>query len=161
RRQAEQALLHAVGRRQAGVQAARLRVGGARFVPARTSEGTGVAMKVELVDRYLQAVRMLLPRKQRNDVDRELAEEIHSQIEAKEAALGRAPSQDEVFAILKSFGHPALLALRYQEGRALIGPRVFPLYWFSVKAILAILAVVHIVLPAVFAVAMGESAAKF
>jgi hypothetical protein len=117
-------------------------------------------MSVELVDRYLHAVRMLLPRKQRSDIERELAEEIHSQVEAKEAELGRAPSEHEVFAILKAFGHPALLALRYQEGRSLIGPRVFPLYWFSVKAIVAILAVLHIALPSVFILAMGEPARK-
>jgi hypothetical protein len=117
-------------------------------------------MSVELVERYLQAVRMLLPRKQGDDVARELAEEIQSQIEDREAGLGRTATPDEIFAILKGFGHPALLALRYQESRSLIGPRVFPLYWFSVKAILAFLTVVHVVLPAVFDLTMGESSAR-
>ncbi len=110
-------------------------------------------MSVDLVDRYLQAVRYLLPRKQREDVTRELADELQSQIEAKEARLGRSLNEDEVANVLKAFGHPALLALRYQEGRALIGSRVFPLYWFCVKSLSAILAVVHLLLPVLFAVA--------
>lgn len=112
-------------------------------------------MSVDLVERYLQAVRYLLPKNQREDVARELADELQSQIEAKEERLGRSLDEEEVSALLKAFGHPALLALRYQEGRALIGPRVFPLYWFCVKSLSAILAVVHLVLPVLFTVANG------
>lgn len=118
-------------------------------------------MSVDLVDRYLQAVRYLLPKKQREDVTQELADELQSQIEAKEAALGHGLGEAEVAALLKAFGHPALLALRYQEGGSLIGPRVFPLYWFCVKSVTAILAVVHLVLPLLFYVATGEPEQEF
>jgi hypothetical protein len=114
-------------------------------------------MSVDLVDRYLQAVRFLLPKNQREDVARELADELQSQVEAKEAELGHSLDENGVAALLKYFGHPALLALRYQEGPCLIGPRVFPLYWFCVKAVIAILTVVHLMLPMLFVVASGES----
>jgi hypothetical protein len=111
---------------------------------------------MELVDRYVQAVRFLLPKRQRDDVGRELSEDLRSQIEEKEADLGRRLSDDETAALIKGFGHPLVLALRYQQGRYLIGPDVFPLFWFSVKSVLGILVVVHIVLPAIFFVVSGE-----
>lgn len=113
-------------------------------------------MQTNMVERYLQAVRFLLPRKQRDDVDRELSGDLRAQIEDKEAELGRGLTEDETAAILKGLGHPAALALRYQQGRHLIGPDVFPLFAFAVKSILCALAAVHIVLPAAYFIAAGE-----
>jgi hypothetical protein len=120
------------------------------------STGQGVAMHTDLIERYLQAVRFLLPRKQRDDVGRELAEDLRAQVEEKEAELGRRLTEDETAAILKGVGHPLLLALRYQQGRSLIGPEVFPLFWFAVKSILGVLAAVHIVLPMAAFLLSGE-----
>lgn len=113
-------------------------------------------MHTDLVERYLQAVRFLLPRKQRDDVDRELSEDLRAQVEEKEAELGRSLTEDETAAILKGLGHPAALALRYQPARHLIGPEVFPFFAFAVKSILAALAVVHIVLPGIYFIVAGE-----
>ncbi len=62
--------------------------------------------------------------------------------------------------MLKRLGHPAVLALRYQQGRCLIGPAIFPIYWFAVKFVLGVLAVVHILLPAIFLLVTGEPAGK-
>src|SRR5512134_3652288 len=101
---------------------------------------------MDLVERYLQAVRFWLPRKQRDDVGRELSEDMRAQIEDKEAELGRRLSDDETAALIKGFGHPLTLALRYQQGRYLIGPEVFPIFLFAVKSVLGVLAAVHIVL---------------
>ena len=44
--------------------------------------------QMDFLERYLQAVRFLLPKKQRHDIDQELSEELRSQIEEKEAELG-------------------------------------------------------------------------
>ena len=85
-------------------------------------------MHTDLVDRYLQAVRYLLPRKQRDDVDRELSADVRTQVEDREAELGRRLTEDETAAILKGLGHPLALALRYRQGRYLIGPEVFPAF---------------------------------
>ncbi len=115
---------------------------------------------MELVERYLQAVRFLLPKKQRHDVDREISEELQSQIEEQQAERGRALDEDELASLLKRFGHPALLALRYQPERHLIGPAVFPLYWFALRFLLATLAVVHLLLPALFFIVSGEPAGR-
>ena len=112
---------------------------------------------MEMLDRYLQAVRFLLPKKQRDDVDRELSEDLRSQIEEKEAELGRALDQGELSALLKKFGHPLVLALRYQTDRHLIGPAVFPFYWLAVRFVVGTLALVHLLLPAIYFVVTGDA----
>jgi hypothetical protein len=113
---------------------------------------------MELIDRYLQSVRFLLPRRQRDDVHRELSAELHDAIEEQEAAQGRPLDADEMTAVLRRFGHPLTLALRYQPSRTLVGPETFPVFWFAVRLVLAILVVVHIVLPLLFLVATGAPA---
>ncbi len=90
---------------------------------------------MELVDRYLQAVKFGLPKNQKQDIVAELSEDLHAQIQEQEAALGRQLSQDEVAAILKKFGSPMQVALRYQPPRYLIGPQVFPMYLFVLKLV--------------------------
>jgi len=88
---------------------------------------------MELLDRYLQAVRFWLPRAQQQDIIEELRDEINSQIEDKESALGRALTQDELQVILKQMGHPMKVASRYQPQQLLIGPVLFPVYRFVLK----------------------------
>ena len=61
---------------------------------------------MELIDRYLQAVRFWLPKSQ-HDLALELAEDLHSQVEAKKAELGRPLDEGEVSAILRECGRPA------------------------------------------------------
>jgi hypothetical protein len=114
----------------------------------------------DLLERYLQAVRFLLPQKQRQDVVRELEENLRSEIEEREAERRRALDEEEIGDVLRRLGHPALLALRYQQGRYLIGPAVFPVYWFAVKVVLGILAVIHILLPAIVFLVSGEPAGR-
>lgn len=59
---------------------------------------------MELIDRYLQAVGFWLPRKQRQDILAELAEDLQSQIEEKEAGLNRKLSEAELESLLKEPG---------------------------------------------------------
>jgi len=102
---------------------------------------------MELIDRYLQAVKGMLPRKQQDDVVRELNDEILSRVEEKEAALGRPLTEDEQVTLLKQMGHPMLVASRYRSSRYLINPTMFAIYWMVLRLMLAV----------VF-VAMGTSA---
>src|ERR1700692_2777164 len=90
---------------------------------------------MELVDRYLKAVGSYLPAAQRDDITKELSENIRSEIEDKEAELGRPLNEAEQEAILKKQGHPLLVAGRYRQdqrslafGRQWIGPVIFPFY---------------------------------
>jgi hypothetical protein len=93
---------------------------------------------MELIDRYLQSVKWMLPRKQQDDVIRELNDEILSRVEEKEDALGRPLTDDEQVALLKQMGHPMLVASRYRKHRYLIDPSIFAIYWIVLRLILAV-----------------------
>ena len=88
---------------------------------------------MDLVERYVQAVRFWLPRGQQDDVAAELGEDIRSQIEEQESKLGRKLTELEVASILKERGRPMLVASRYHvRQQYLIGPAFFPIYRFVV-----------------------------
>jgi hypothetical protein len=89
-----------------------------------------------LTDRYLYAVSRYLPAQRQHDLVAELAANLHSQMEDKEAKLGRPLTGDEQADVLRRHGHPIMVAARYQPHRSLIGPEIFPFYWFAVKRIL-------------------------
>jgi hypothetical protein len=93
---------------------------------------------MELIDRYLQAVKFSLPMTQRDDIIKELRDSILSQIEEKEAALGRLLTKDEQVELLKKLGSPMQLASRYGKQQHLIGATMFPIYWKVLKAALGL-----------------------
>ena len=86
-----------------------------------------------LIDRYLHNVGASLPSDRRDDIVRELAEDIRAQVADREEALGRTLTEDEQEAVLKHFGHPLALATRYGPQRHVIGPALFPVYWMTLK----------------------------
>jgi hypothetical protein len=71
-------------------------------------------MAMELVDRYIQAVRFWLPAGLRENIAAELSEDIHSQIEEKEAGLGRKLSEAELADVLRQHGRPVIVANRFR-----------------------------------------------
>lgn len=91
---------------------------------------------MELLDRYLHAVEFWLPKRQRQDIIAELSEDLRSQIEDKEATLGRKLEDAEVETILKRCGSPLMVALRYRPQQYLIGPTLFPVYSFVLTILL-------------------------
>ena len=93
---------------------------------------------MELLERYLQAVRTYLPKSQQEDILKELRENLRGQIEDRESALGRALNEEGMAEILKKHGHPLLVATRYRQSRHLIGSTLFPFYWLVMKIILAV-----------------------
>jgi hypothetical protein len=92
----------------------------------------------DLVEKYLNSIKRLLPAGQQDDIAAELADEIQSRIEDEESRLGRKQTPAEVEAILKSLGSPAAVAARYGANRYLIGPVVFPVYWLALRTLLTI-----------------------
>lgn len=90
---------------------------------------------MDLLDRYLQAVKFLLPGNQKQDILAELSDDIRSHIDEKEAELGRNLNEAELEAILKRWGHPMQVAGRYLPQQALIGPALFPLYRLVLKMV--------------------------
>jgi hypothetical protein len=91
---------------------------------------------MELLDRYLHAVRFWLPKAHQNDIIEELRDDLSSQIENKESSLGRGITEDELSSILRHVGHPMRVAARYQRQQILIGSALFPLYKFVLKIVM-------------------------
>jgi hypothetical protein len=97
---------------------------------------------MDLLDRYLAAVAALLPKAQREDIVAELRDILLTQMEEKEAELGRPLDVKEREAVLKAFGHPIAVAGRFGTPRSLIGPELYPFYVFGVKVLLVVAAIV-------------------
>jgi hypothetical protein len=114
---------------------------------------------MELIDRYLQSVKSMLPRKQQEDVVRELNDEILSRVEEKEEALGHPLSEDEQADVLKQMGHPVLVASRYRTQRYLINPATFAIYWMVLRLILAVV-FISMAISAVAVAASGQGLGK-
>ena len=115
---------------------------------------------LELVDRYLQAVRFWLPKTRRQeDLVAELGEDLRSQIEEKEIELGRRLDKDEISGILKRCGAPMVVASRVGPRRYVIGPTLYPIYEFVLKMVLLWILVpvfIFIVGPATLAGTNGD-----
>src|SRR3954452_11077633 len=90
---------------------------------------------MQLIERYLQAVKFWLPNEHKQDIVAELSEDLYSQIEEKEAEVGRKLNDNEVEAILKQRGRPVLVANRFLRQEYLIGPVMFPIYIFVLKIV--------------------------
>ena len=96
---------------------------------------------MDVIERYLEAVAAQLSVEDREDIVAELRDLILSRVEAREAELGRALTDDEKEAILHEIGHPLVVAARYRQGPdSLIGPELFPYWLFGAKAGLLIIA---------------------
>ena len=87
----------------------------------------------ELINRYLNAVKFWLPNAQHQDILAELAEDLHSQIEEREQALGHPVGEDDVVAILKRRGSPMRVASGYLPSQRLIDPALLPVYRLVLK----------------------------
>jgi hypothetical protein len=88
---------------------------------------------MDLIDRYLVAVRRQLPQDLQDDVIAELKDSLRSEAEDHEASTGHPMSSDEQSAMLKKRGHPFLMASRYVPQQFLIGPALFPYYRQTLK----------------------------
>jgi hypothetical protein len=86
-----------------------------------------------MLDRYLRAVEFWLPRDQKDDVIQELSDDLRSQIEEREAELGRPLTEAEVGALLARRGNPAATAARFLPPGYLVGPELYPVYRFVLK----------------------------
>jgi len=88
---------------------------------------------MELLDRYLQAVKKHLPLRRQDDIIAELRANLEAQLEDKEAELGRPLTIGEAEDWLRALGSPMMVAARYQPQQYLIGPSLFPMYLFVMR----------------------------
>ena len=115
---------------------------------------------MELLDRYLEAVKACLPAAQRDDIAQEISANILAQMDEREAALGRLLTGDEQAEILKAFGHPRIVASRYYPPPQLIGPELLPFYWHAMKFALLIGVAFAFVAATVNGIARGDMLAE-
>ena len=94
----------------------------------------------ELLDRYIHAVKTVLPPDKMDDIAAEIRANLESLIEDRAMETGRELRLEEVSAILKKHGHPKVVASRYGDrpGRVLIGPELFPFYRSTVCGVLGV-----------------------
>ena len=113
---------------------------------------------MELLDRYLLAVRKHLPWQRQDDILAELRANLESQLEEKEAALGRPLTPAEMENWLKSLGSPMRMAAPYQPQQYLVGPALFPIYRSVLKIALAWGAVIYCIASAASLLAKSPQA---
>ena len=104
---------------------------------------------MELLDRYLQAVRRYLPNRRQDDIIAELRANMESQIEDRESELGRPLTQGEFEDLLRKMGSPVMVASRYQPQQYLIGPTLFPLYFYVLRIALLWAFIIYCIVMAV------------
>jgi hypothetical protein len=90
---------------------------------------------MELIDRYLQAVKFWLPKNQKQDIIAELSEDLREQVDEREEKLGRKLNESEVAELLKQRGRPVLVANQFRPQQQLIGPVLFPIYLFVLEVV--------------------------
>lgn len=91
-----------------------------------------------LLDRYLENVALWLPRRQAADIVAEVRADIRAEMDDRREALGRELSAEDEEAILTRWGHPMLVASRYQPQDPLIGPALLPTYYVVLKMVAAV-----------------------
>ncbi len=106
-----------------------------------------------LLDRYLYAVESALPQNDsRDDIVAEIRDGLQSQAETRASELGRPLTGDEEAALLKAFGHPRVVASRYQPVQYLIGPDLLPFYWTTVRTVLTFAVAIELIGGAIAAI---------
>jgi hypothetical protein len=118
---------------------------------------------MDLLDRYVNAVRGFLPKEQQDDIVKEISANIRAEMDDREAELGRPLTEAEQDAILQQHGHPMIVASRYQTrqgslvfGRQLIGSALFPFYLKTLRFIMGISFAIYLIV-LVALVASGNS----
>ena len=88
---------------------------------------------MELLERYLQAVKKHLPWQRQEDIIAELRANLESQLEERQAELGRPMTAAEEEQWIKGLGSPVQMAAHYQPQQYLIGPAIYPVYLYVLR----------------------------
>jgi hypothetical protein len=112
---------------------------------------------MQTLNRYLNAVAVLLPKARRAAVEAELGDTLLLRIEERQTELGRVLSETEIEALLKAHGRPLSIAACYQSHDPFIGPIVLPLYRLALRIGLGATLIAHLVLVGVAIASGGDS----
>ena len=110
---------------------------------------------MDLLHRYLNAVAIRLPERQRDDIIAELREELLSRVEDEQTRLRRMLTTTDVAALLKTYGHPFIVASRYHPRQFIVGLALYPFYVLGLQIALGAAILTH-AFSAVLAIVLGE-----
>jgi hypothetical protein len=111
---------------------------------------------VQVIEKYLDAVRGWLPEGQRDDVVAELRDDIRSELEEREAALGRPLDEGELVELLRRRGHPMRVAAPFLPQQSLIGPVLLPVYRRVLRISMTVMLAVFLALYVAFGILLPE-----
>jgi hypothetical protein len=94
---------------------------------------------MNLIDRYITEVGKHLPRKNRQDIQRELRSTLEDMLADRSQASGQPVDEDMIMDLLKEYGSPEKVAASYSPNRSLIGPRLYPLFLMVTQIVVAVL----------------------
>ena len=114
---------------------------------------------MELLDRYLQAVKKHLPWQRQEDIVAELRANLESQLDEKQADLGRPLTPAEAEAWMRQLGSPVQMAAHYQPQQYLIGPAIYPVYLYVLR-LSSMWAIVIYILVSTITIVVGSPDAK-
>jgi len=115
---------------------------------------------MELLDRYLQAVRKHLPWQRQNDIIAELRANLESQLEEKQEQLGRPLTPTEGEEWIRNLGSPVQMAGHYLPQQYLIGPAIYPLYLYILRLVSMWAIIVYTVVSTVTMVLSSNATAE-
>jgi hypothetical protein len=88
------------------------------------------------IDRYVAEVGRMLPARNRADVEKEINSLLHDAVEAE--AGGADPVEAQTLAVLRQFGSPREMAMRYGASQYLIGPLLYPTFITVLRVVVGI-----------------------
>src|SRR5262245_41257047 len=112
----------------------------------------GPVMKVrqseaeDLLERYLQAVRLFVPRRQHDDVVAEVSTDLATRMEDLQKEIGRQLTDEERVDVVRRNGHPVTVAGQYRGHERLIGAAIVPVYFNALIVGLGITLLVTLIL---------------
>lgn len=98
---------------------------------------------MNLLEKYIHAIGMRLPYKNRQDIKEELKSLLMDQIETE---YGPEPTDQQIEKVIAEFGSPREVAARYTENRYVIGTGYYDLYFMIMKIIAGALAIAFVVI---------------
>ena len=101
---------------------------------------------MDLLERYLQAVRLFVPRRLHEDVVAEVSTNLVTRMEDLQKEVGRPLTDEERVDVVRRNGHPIAVAGHYRGHERIIGPPLFPAYLNTLIAALAVTLLVTLML---------------
>lgn len=107
----------------------------------------------DVLERYLAEIARNLPLSaQRDDIVAEISDEIQTRVESGEATMYDA---------IKAYGHPKIVAARYDSQQVLVGSQLLPFYWYTLKLVMSIVIGIEIFGAAMSGFSLGKPSMFF